>query len=59
MKFDSNVLKSLSLISQVGISMAVPIIGCMLIGNFIDKAFNTGSNIFNYIHYIRCTYSLS
>lgn len=43
MKFDSNVLKSLSLISQVGFLMAIPIIGCMLLGNFLDRILNTGA----------------
>ncbi|MCT4597578.1 MAG: AtpZ/AtpI family protein [Vallitalea sp.] len=43
MKFDSNVLKSLSLISQVGFLMAIPIIGCILFGNFLDGIFDTGA----------------
>lgn len=43
MKFDSNVMKSLSLISQVGISMAIPIIGCILFGNYLDGVLNTGA----------------
>lgn len=42
MKFDPNIMKSLSLISQVGFLMAIPIIGCILFGNFLDRAFGTG-----------------
>ena len=34
-------LKNLSLISEVGISMVVPILGCLMLGNYIDKRFNS------------------
>ncbi|MBM7684551.1 MAG: synthase protein [Epulopiscium sp.] len=32
----------LSLISQIGIMMALPIIFCVLLGNYLDKWFDTG-----------------
>lgn len=35
------VMKALSLLTQIGISMFVPIFGCILIGNFLDKCFGT------------------
>ncbi|PKM51568.1 MAG: F0F1 ATP synthase subunit [Firmicutes bacterium HGW-Firmicutes-7] len=41
MKFDYSVLKNLSLISQVGFLMAIPIIGCILLGSYLDKLIGT------------------
>lgn len=41
MKFDPNIMKSLSLLSQIGFLMAIPIIGCLLFGNFLDGLCNT------------------
>lgn len=38
----SKVLGNLVLISQVGISMLVPILGGILLGNFIDRKLGTG-----------------
>lgn len=35
------VAKMLSLISQVGLMMIIPIIGCMFIGRFLDSKLNT------------------
>lgn len=35
-------LRALSLISQIGIVMALPIIGCIILGNFLDVKFGTG-----------------
>ncbi len=31
-------ISALALLSQLGIAMAVPIFGCMLVGNWIDEA---------------------
>jgi len=36
-------MKNLALISQVGIMMVVPILGCVWIGQFLDKKLGTGS----------------
>lgn len=38
----SNILKNLALVSQIGISMAVSIIGGILLGNYLDKELGTG-----------------
>jgi F0F1-type ATP synthase assembly protein I len=38
----SRIFQNLALISQIGISMAVPILGGIFIGNFLDNKFNTG-----------------
>lgn len=35
------VARALGLITQIGISMVICILGCILIGNFIDKKFDT------------------
>lgn len=35
-------LSNLALVSQIGISMVVPIIGCVWIANFLMKRFNLG-----------------
>ncbi|NLK21825.1 MAG: AtpZ/AtpI family protein [Epulopiscium sp.] len=35
-------LAALSLISQIGMVMALPIIGCIILGNYLDIKFNTG-----------------
>lgn len=41
MKFDYSVLKNLSLLSQVGFLMAIPIIGCILLGSYLDRWLGT------------------
>jgi len=41
MKMNSKILKSLSLVSQLGLMMAVPIFLCMLLGIFLDNVFGT------------------
>lgn len=41
MKPDRNVLKSLALISQIGISMMTPIFLCVFIGYKLDEKFHT------------------
>lgn len=41
MKFDSKTLKNLSMISQIGLMMSIPIIGCILLGSFIDDHLHT------------------
>lgn len=38
----SKILENLVLISQIGISMLVPILGGALLGNWIDKKVGTG-----------------
>ncbi len=40
-KSDLSVLKYLSLISQVGLMMAIPIIGCILFGTYLDHLLRT------------------
>lgn len=35
------IAKALSLLTQIGISMLVPIVICFFIGSFIDKLFDT------------------
>jgi ATP synthase protein I len=32
--------------SSLGIAMAIAIFGCLLIGNYLDRKFNTGNNVF-------------
>lgn len=41
MKDKRELFKALSLISQLGISMMVPIFLCVLLGRFIDSKFST------------------
>lgn len=41
MKYKKSVYKSLALLSQIGISMIVPIALCVAIGIWIDSKFNT------------------
>lgn len=41
MKKDKNVIKALALVSQLGISMMVPILLCIFIGYQLDKHFQT------------------
>lgn len=41
-KLDKSVFKSLTLISQFGINMIVPVVMCMLLGIFLDNKFETG-----------------
>lgn len=38
----SSVFKNLALVSQIGISMIVPILGGIFLGNLIDKRLGTG-----------------
>lgn len=40
-KSDLSVLKYVSLVSQVGLMMAIPIIGCILFGNYLDRLLGT------------------
>lgn len=35
--------KALALITQLGITMAVPIFLCLILGSFLDKVFHTGN----------------
>ncbi len=41
MKFDKDVFSLLSLVSHIGIVMALPIIGCIVLGSILDRAFHT------------------
>lgn len=41
MKYKKEVFRSLALISQLGISVMVPMFLCLAIGLFLDKQFNT------------------
>ncbi|PKM95324.1 MAG: F0F1 ATPase subunit [Firmicutes bacterium HGW-Firmicutes-1] len=41
MKLDYSALKNLSLLSQVGFLMAIPIIGCILLGSYLDGLLGT------------------
>jgi len=38
----SKILENLALISQVGIAMALPILGGIFLGNFLDNSLKTG-----------------
>jgi len=40
-KKDFKMYENLSLISQIGIMMVIPIIGGLWLGNFLDEKFNT------------------
>ncbi|NBI06038.1 AtpZ/AtpI family protein [Senegalia massiliensis] len=40
-KSTSKALENIALITQIGISMAVPIIGSIFLGNFLDKKLGT------------------
>lgn len=42
MKWDSKTIKCLSLISQMGLLMAIPIFGCLFLGNYLDHLLGTG-----------------
>ncbi len=46
MGYRKEVFRSLSMISQLGISVMVPIFMCVFIGVMIDKYFNTSTLIF-------------
>lgn len=37
----NEILKALSLITQIGINMTLTILGCLLFGNFLDEKLNT------------------
>lgn len=39
MRLDRDVLKSLALITQVGISMLAPVVLCVFIGTWLDRRF--------------------
>ncbi len=41
MKVNREILKSLAMINQIGITMMVPIIGCVFLGIFLDTKFGT------------------
>lgn len=41
-KIEKSVFRSLTLITQFGINMIVPVVMCMFIGVFIDTKFDTG-----------------
>lgn len=41
MKIDSEILKAIGMINQIGISMMVPIIGCLFLGKFLDDKLST------------------
>ncbi|WP_069650573.1 AtpZ/AtpI family protein [Caloranaerobacter ferrireducens] len=38
----SKILQNLALVSQIGLSMALPILGGVYIGSFLDDKLNTG-----------------
>lgn len=42
MKKDNTVVKALAMISQIGITMLVPIFLCGCIGHYLDKRFDAG-----------------
>lgn len=42
MKYQKNVYKALSLITQFSINMLVPIFGCSFLGMFLDRKLGTG-----------------
>lgn len=39
MKLDKNVMKSLAMITQVGISMLAPVVLCVFVGYWLDTKF--------------------
>ncbi|MGL4912002.1 MAG: AtpZ/AtpI family protein [Romboutsia sp.] len=41
-KMYMEIANMLSLVSQVGLMMLIPILGCTFIGKFLDSKFNTG-----------------
>lgn len=41
MKDNRDILRSLAMINQIGITMMVPIIGCVFLGIFLDKRLGT------------------
>lgn len=38
----TGIFKALSLLTQMGVMMALPIIGCIIVGNYLDNQFNSG-----------------
>lgn len=44
-KSNKSIFQNLALVSQVGIMMLIPILGCVLVGAFLDRFFKT-SGIF-------------
>lgn len=41
MKYNKNVYRALAMITQFGLNMMVPILGCSFLGSFIDKKLGT------------------
>jgi F0F1-type ATP synthase assembly protein I len=41
MKIDANILKALGLITQIGISMMIPIALCLFLGQYLDEKLGT------------------
>lgn len=41
MKWDAKVVKGLSLISQMGLLMVIPIFGCLFLGRYLDEWLGT------------------
>lgn len=41
MKYNRSVFQSLTMISQFGINMLVPVLACSFLGNFLDKKLGT------------------
>lgn len=38
----TGIFKALYLLTQMGVMMALPIIGCIIVGNYLDNQFNSG-----------------
>jgi len=45
MKFDMKVVGYLTLVSQIGLNMAIPIFAMVFIGNWLDRKFETNGII--------------
>ena len=45
MKFDTKVVGYLTLVSQIGLNMAIPIFGMIFLGNWLDKKFDANGII--------------
>lgn len=41
MRKQSDIAKSLSMISQIGLLMAIPVVGGIIFGNFLDEVLHT------------------
>ena len=46
--------KALALITQIGVSMVVPIFLCLILGSFLDKNISHGQYTNDCIYNIRC-----